>query len=417
NCGSSSLKFQIIQTDTEAANNNTDHRLSKGLIERIGAGQSNVSLQVGDNPSKKETLPLPDHHVALQYILKWIVAPETKIPGINTLQDIHAVGHRILNGGERFINTMIITDEVYHGIEECIDLAPLHNPANLKGVAASQEAFGPHVPNVAVFDTAFHSTMREEAYIYAIPYELYQKYKLRRYGAHGTSHRYVTLRYQQLTGKSPQDTNIITMHLGNGCSACAVKHGISYDTSMGLSPLEGLVMGTRSGDIDPAVLTFLSHKEPLNMDDFDTLLNKKSGLLGISGLTNDLRDLEDAALKNHKRAKLAIDIFVQRIKKYLGAYLAEMNGADAIVFTGGIGENSSYVRERACKKLERLGIEIDLALNEKTIRGKEGEINTANSKVKIFVIPTNEELLIARDTFTCVEATKAAHRNIDAAFL
>jgi len=401
NCGSSSLKFQIIQTDAELAKCDSDCRLAKGLIERIG-GESTISLQVIGKESVKDALPLPDHHVALQYILKWIVAPETQIPGITSLKDIHAVGHRILNGGEKFINTMIITDEVYHGIEECIDLAPLHNPANLKGVAAAREAFGPDVPNVAVFDTAFHATMPEESYLYAIPYEWYQKYKLRRYGAHGTSHRFVTLRYQQIAGKSSAETNIITMHLGNGCSSCAVKHGVSYDTSMGLSPLEGMVMGTRSGDIDPAVLTFLSHKEPMSMDDFDTLLNKKSGLLGISGFTNDMRDLEDAAEKQNKRAILAINLFVHRIKKYLGAYLAEMNGADAIVFTGGIGENSSYIRQHVCANLEQLGIEIDDKLNVGTIRGKEGTISSSKSKIKVYVIPTNEELLIARDTLYCV---------------
>jgi acetate kinase len=408
NCGSSSLKFQIIQTDVELAKCDSDCRLAKGLIERIG-GESIISLQVIGKESVKDILPLHDHHVALQYILKWIVAPETQIPGITSLKDIHAVGHRILNGGEKFINTMIITDEVYHGIEECIDLAPLHNPANLKGVAAAREAFGPDIPNVAVFDTAFHATMPEESYLYAIPYEWYQKYKLRRYGAHGTSHRYVTLRYQQLAGKSSAETNIITMHLGNGCSSCAVKYGVSYDTSMGLSPLEGMVMGTRSGDIDPAVLTFLSHKEPMSMDDFDTLLNKKSGLLGVSGFTNDMRDLEDAAEKQHKRAILAINLFVHRIKKYLGAYLAEMNGADAIVFTGGIGENSSYIRQHVCANLEQLGIEIDDKLNVGTIRGKEGVISSPKSKIKIYVIPTNEELLIARDTLHCVLETELVH--------
>jgi acetate kinase len=232
---------------------------------------------------------------------------------------------------------------------------------------------------------------------------------LRRYGAHGTSHRYVTLRYQQLAGKSSAETNIITMHLGNGCSSCAVKYGVSYDTSMGLSPLEGMVMGTRSGDIDPAVLTFLSHKEPMSMDDFDTLLNKKSGLLGVSGFTNDMRDLEDAAEKQHKRAILAINLFVHRIKKYLGAYLAEMNGADAIVFTGGIGENSSYIRQHVCANLEQLGIEIDDKLNVGTIRGKEGVISSPKSKIKIYVIPTNEELLIARDTLHCVLETELVH--------
>jgi acetate kinase len=401
NCGSSSLKFQIIETDHELALQDSDRCLAKGLIERIG-GKAAVSMQATGKEKTKDTLVLKDHHVALQFVLKWIVAPDTQIPGIRSLKDIHAIGHRILNGGERFINTMIITADVYHGIEECIDLAPLHNPANLKGVAASREAFGPDIPQVAVFDTAFHATMPPSSYLFAIPYELYEKYRLRRYGAHGTSHRYVTLRYQQLTGKPAADTKIITMHLGNGCSACAVHHGVSFDTSMGLTPLEGLVMGTRSGDIDPAVLTFLSHKEGKSMDDFDNLLNKQSGLLGVSGLTNDMRDLEDAVQKGHKRAILAVDLFIQRIRKYLGAYIAEMNGADALVFTGGIGENSDYIRRRVCTNLEWLGIEIDDKLNAEKVRGKEGEIGKTSSRMKIFVIPTNEELLIARDTVQCV---------------
>jgi acetate kinase len=406
NCGSSSLKFQIIQTDHELAQQDADRRLAKGLVERIG-GKAAVSLQATGKSPMKDTLTLQDHHVALQYVLKWIVAPDTQIPGIQSLKDIHAVGHRILNGGERFINTMIITDEIYRGIEECIDLAPLHNPANLKGVAAAREAFGPDIPQVAVFDTAFHASMPPSSYLYAIPYELYEQYKLRRYGAHGTSHRYVTLRYQQLTGKSAEETNIITLHLGNGCSACAVKHGASFDTSMGLTPLEGLVMGTRSGDIDPAVLTYLSHKEGKSMDEFDALLNKKSGLLGVSGITNDMRDLEEAAQKQNKRAILALDLFVQRIKKYLGAYLAEMNGADAIVFTGGIGENSSYIRKHVCSHLEKLGIALDEAQNIDKVRGREGEIGMPDSATKVYVIPTNEELLIARDTISCVSIAAA----------
>jgi acetate kinase len=332
------------------------------------------------------------------------VSPEAKIPGIDSLSDIHAVGHRVVHGAERFTKSVIIDEAVIHGVEDCIDLAPLHNPANLKGISAARELLGSGVPQVAVFDTSFHATMPETSFLYAIPYQLYRRHRIRRYGFHGTSHRYVAHRYRQLTGKSREQTNIITIHLGNGCSACGIKEGASFDTSMGLSPLEGLVMGTRGGDLDPAVLEYLASKEGMSMADIDTLLNKESGLLGISGLTNDMRDLL-AEAKEHqdRRAILAINIFAQRVKKYIGAYLAEMNGADAIVFTGGIGENSAVIRQRICAGLEWFGIEIDEELNNAKVGGKEGEINLPTATMKIFVIPTNEELLIARDTVRCVK--------------
>lgn len=402
NCGSSSLKFQIIETDLNKIEKNTDQQKARGLVDRIG-GQSLVTLVASDKPPIKRAVPLRDHKAALDYILRWMVAPETGIPGINSLGDINAIGHRVVHGGERFTKSVIIDDEVIKGIEDCIELAPLHNPANLKGIMAARELFGTGIPQVAVFDTAFHSVMPETSYLYALPYQLYRRHKIRRYGFHGTSHRYVAFRYRLLTGKDPENTNIITLHLGNGCSACAIKKGHSFDTSMGMTPLEGLVMGTRGGDMDPAIVDFLIQKEAMSVTEVDNLLNKQSGLLGISGLTNDMRDLL-AEEREHKdrRAKLAIDIFCHRVKKYIGAYLAEMNGADAIVFTGGIGENSWEIRERVCNGLDWLGILIDDELNKTMVNGKEGEISKPEARVKIFVIPTNEELLIARDTLRCV---------------
>jgi len=402
NCGSSSLKFQIIQTDLQIIEKNADKQLAKGLIERIGS-QALVTLQATGKSPVKHAAPLRDHKAALDHIIKWIISEEAQIPGIQSLHDIHAIGHRVVHGAERFTNSTLIDASVIRGIEDCMDLAPLHNPANLKGITASREVFGTGIPQAVVFDTSFHSTMPETSFLYAIPYQLYRRHKIRRYGFHGTSHRYVAYRYRQLTGKSREETNIITVHLGNGCSACAIKSGASFDTSMGLSPLEGLVMGTRCGDIDPAVLEFLSHKEGMSMNEIDTLLNKQSGLLGISGLTNDMRDLlAEAREHQDRRATLAINMFTQRVKKYIGSYLAEMNGADAIVFTGGIGENSVIVRQRICANLEWLGIEIDEQLNSEKVGGHEGEINKKDARMKVFVIPTNEELLIARDTVRCV---------------
>ena len=403
NCGSSSLKFQIIETDLPKIEKDADRQLAKGLVERIGS-QSLISFQATGKPPLKHAAPLRDHRSALDHVIKWIVAPETKIPGIESLSDIHAVGHRVVHGAERFTKSVMIDESVIHGVEDCIDLAPLHNPANLKGIAAARDLLGAGVPQVAVFDTSFHATMPETSFLYAIPYQLYRRHKIRRYGFHGTSHRYVAHRYRQLTGKTREQTNIITIHLGNGCSACAIKEGGSFDTSMGLSPLEGLVMGTRGGDIDPAVLEYLAAKEGMSMTDIDNMLNKQSGLLGISGLTNDMRDLL-AEAKEHqdRRAILAINIFAQRVKKYIGAYLAEMNGADALVFTGGIGENAAIIRQRICAGLEWLGIAIDEELNNQMAGGKEGEIGTKGTRMKVFVIPTNEELLIARDTVRCVQ--------------
>ena len=402
NCGSSSLKFQIIETDLDIIEKNGDQQKAKGLVERIG-GQSLVSFQATGRPTMKQAVALRDHRAALDYVIRWIISVESQVPGIRSLADIHAVGHRVVHGAEKFTKSVVIDETVIRGIEDCIDLAPLHNPANLKGINAARDVMGPGIPQVAVFDTGFHSTMPETSYLYAIPYQLYRRHKIRRYGFHGTSHRYVAYRYRQLTGKDVENTNVITLHLGNGCSACAIKAGSSYDTSMGLTPLEGLVMGTRGGDLDPSVIEFLSHKEAMSLGEIDALLNKQSGLLGLSGLTNDMRDLlAEENEHQDRRAKLAIDIFCQRAKKYIGAYLAEMGGADAIIFTGGIGENSPQVRQRICAGLEALGIELDEDANDKLVAGKEGEMGRPKSKIKLFVIPTNEELLIARDTVRSV---------------
>jgi len=403
NCGSSSLKYQIIETDLDLIKNETDKQLAKGVIERIG-GQALITMHANGKPAVKQAAPLRDHRAALDYLLRWVVSPEANIDTIHSLGDIHAVGHRVVHGGEKFTRSVVIDSEVIKGIEDCIDLAPLHNPANLKGIQAARELFGTGIPQVVVFDTSFHTTMPEVSYLYAIPYQLYRRHKIRRYGFHGTSHRYVAYRYRQLSKKKRDDVNIITLHLGNGCSVCAVKGGNSIDTSMGMTPLAGLVMGTRSGDIDPSLHEFLMHKEGMTIQEVDTLLNKQSGLIGLSGLTNDMRDLLDEEREHEdRRSKLAIDVFCHRIRNYIGAYLAEMGGADAIVFTGGIGENSPIIRQRTVAGLEFLGIQLDQGRNESTTGGKEGEIGAANAGMSVFVIPTNEELLIARDTVRCIK--------------
>jgi acetate kinase len=404
NCGSSSLKFQIIETDADLIEKNADRQLAKGLIERIGS-EAIITLQVGDRPALKQAAPLRDHKVALAYVIKWMTGPETHIAGISSLEDIHAIGHRVVHGAERFKGSHLIDKAVIAGLQECIELAPLHNPANLKGIYAATELFGANMPQVAVFDTAFHSTMPESAYLYAIPYQLYRLFKIRKYGFHGTSHRYVAFRYRSLSGKQRKDTNIITLHLGNGCSACAIKGGKSVDTSMGMTPLEGLMMGTRSGDIDPTVIEFLMHKEGTSVDEIFSTLNKRSGLLGISGLTNDMRDLQGEAEEHQdRRAILAIDMFCYRVKKYIGAYMAALNGTDAICFAGGIGENSPEIRRGILSDMESLGIEVDDQRNAKAVRGKEMLISADKSRVPVYVIPTNEELILARDTVRAVKS-------------
>jgi acetate kinase len=402
NCGSSSLKFQIIETDPDLIEKDADRQLAKGLIERVGS-EAIITLQVDERPAQKQAAPLRDHRAALAYVIKWVTAPETQVPGVRTLEDIHAIGHRVVHGAERFKSSVLIDQTVITGVQDCIDLAPLHNPANLKGIYAAAELFGPNIPQVAVFDTAFHATMPEEAYLYAIPYQLYRRFKIRKYGFHGTSHRYVAYRYRALTGRSREDTNIVTLHLGNGCSACAIKNGKSVDTSMGMTPLEGLMMGTRSGDIDPTIIEYLAHKEGSSFDEIFSVLNKRSGLLGISGLTNDMRDLESEAEEHQdRRAILAINMFCSRVKKYIGAYVAEMNGADAVCFAGGIGENAVPIRQQILSGLDWLGIQLDDERNRKAHGGKELLISRDGSRVQAYVIPTNEELILARDTVRAV---------------
>jgi acetate kinase len=398
NCGSSSLRFQIIETDLELIEQDSDRRLAKGNLERIG-GQALITVHAEGHPPSKQALPLRDHREAIDYVLRWVISPDSKIDHVHSLSDIHGVGHRVVHGGERFQKSVIIDAEVIEGIEDCMELAPLHNPSNLKGIRAATELLGPGVPQVAVFDTAFHSTMPETSFLYGIPYQFYRRHKIRRYGFHGTSHRYVNYRYRLMHNLERGQENIITLHLGNGCSACAIKNGQSVDTSMGFTPLEGLLMGTRSGDLDPSIIEFLSLKEGFNLSQIDTILNKQSGLLGLSGLTGDMRELlEEEAENQDRRARLAINIFCRRVQRYIGAYYVEMGGADAVVFTGGIGENSAPVRERICTGLEVIGLTFDRARNDAIRPGTAGEISTDDSRLKALVIPTNEELLIARDT-------------------
>jgi len=347
NCGSSTVKFQLIATDLDLIAQNSDWLLAKGTIERIG-GEAIICVQVKDHAPRRLTSSLRDINAAVDFIARWAASPESGIEEVKSIADIQAVGHRVVHGGERFKQSVLITDEVVRAVEECIDLAPLHNPANLTGISATRKLFGEGLPQVAVFDTAFHQTLPDHAFLYALPYQLYRRYRLRRYGFHGISHRYVAYRYRVMRNIARDATNIITLHLGNGCSATAIRAGNSIDTSMGLTPLEGLVMGTRSGDLDPAIIEFVAAKEGLSMREIETLMNKHSGLLGISGLTSDMRELlAEAREENDRRSELAIEIFCYRARKYIGAYLAAMNGADAVVFTGGIGENSPEVRARA----------------------------------------------------------------------
>jgi acetate kinase len=402
NCGSSTVKFQLIATDLEAIKHDADRRLGRGSIERLG-GEAIITLEAGGHPPTKSSASLRDVRAALDYIVRWAVSTESGIDEIRSVADLHAVGHRVVHGGERFVRSTPLNDEVIRSIESFIDLAPLHNPSNLRGFRAVQNLLGPSVPQVAVFDTAFHQTIPERAFLYALPYQFYRRHGVRRYGFHGTSHRYVAYRYRQFCKLERSQTNIITLHLGNGASACAIKAGDSIDTSMGLTPLEGLAMGTRSGDIDPAIVSFLGAKEGLDADAVELMLNKQSGLLGVSGLTHDMRELlEEVRQNGDRRAALAIDIFCYRVRKYIGAYLAAMGGADAIVFTGGIGENSPEIRARICEGLDWLGLRLDESLNEQRIKGSEGPIHQDGSRLSAYVIPTDEELLIARDTVRCV---------------
>src|SRR4029453_11435707 len=402
NCGSSSVKFQLIATDLDLIAQNADRRLAKGTIERIG-GEAIIRLQVEGHAPQRSTSSLRDINAAVDFIARWAASPESGIEQIKSIADIQAVGHRVVHGGERFKESVLITDEVVRAVEDCIDLAPLHNPANLTGITATSKLFGAGLPQVAVFDTAFHQTLPDHAFLYALPYQLYRRSRLRRYGFHGISHRYVAYRYRMIRNIAREATNIITLHLGNGCSATAISAGNSIDTSMGLTPLEGLVMGTRSGDVDPAIMEFIAAKEGLSTREIETLMNKHSGLLGISGLTSDMRELlAEAREENDRRSELAIQIFCYRVRKYIGAYVAAMNGADAVVFTGGVGENFSEGRARLCSGLQWIGIELDEKLNRLHTGGREGVISQEGSRLAVYVIPTDEELLIARDTVRCV---------------
>jgi acetate kinase len=408
NAGSSTLKFQLVRTDADRIAKHSDEKLARGQIERIG-GEAIFTLRGRTERVARGSHALRDLRAAVEFIVAWLASDESG-PVIGAVGDIDAVGHRVVHGGERFQRSARIDDAVLHGIEDMIDLAPLHNPHNLKGVAAVRAVLGSEVPHVAVFDTAFHHTIPERAYLYAIPYNLYRRHKVRRYGFHGTSHRYVAYRWRELTGVSRNATRIITLHLGNGCSACAIDHGNSVDTSMGFTPLEGLVMGTRSGDLDPAVLEYLGTKEGLSPTEVDNLLNKQSGLLGLSGLTNDMRELLAEAQENDdRRARLAIDIFCYRTRKYIGAYLSALGGADAIVFAGGIGENAPDIRAQICRELSWAGVQLDDAANAQLVGGAEGRITTPTSRLAVWVIPTDEELLIARDTFRVVTGIESRY--------
>ncbi|HUQ98229.1 MAG TPA: acetate kinase [Gemmatimonadaceae bacterium] len=400
NVGSSSLKFQLVDTDEAAIASGTDKRLAKGQIEHIG-GEAVLILSAAGHEDVRRAHALRDHAAAVEYIIGWLTSDESGVP-ISSVGEIEAVGHRVVHGGEKFTQSVRVDEDVRRQLEELIDLAPLHNPHNLRGISAARAAVGPGVPQVAVFDTAFHHSLPESAFVYAIPYQFYRRYRVRRYGFHGTSHRYIAYRYRQLTGLTRDQTKIITLHLGNGASACAIVEGKSIDTSMGFTPLEGLVMGSRSGDLDPAIIDFVSSKEGLSLNEMDSLLNKQSGLLGISGLTPDMRELlAEEAENGDRRAKLAIDIFCYRARKYIGSYLAAMNGADAVILSGGIGENSPEIRRRICQGLEWMGIELDEAKNL-SVSGGEGRIDGGKSRVEVWVIPTDEELLIARDTWRVV---------------
>ncbi len=391
NCGSSSLKYQFIDMKDESV-------LAKGLVERIGIEGS--VLKHERTGMDKETIKqsIPDHNVALRLVIDALM--NEKYGAIKDLSEINAVGHRVVHGGEAFACSVVIDEKVKKSLEDCIDLAPLHNPPNLVGINACEKIL-PNVPMVAVFDTAFHQTIPSSSYLYALPYEYYTKHKIRRYGFHGTSHLYVSRRAAEILGKKPEDLNIITCHLGNGASITAVEKGKSIDTSMGFTPLEGLIMGTRTGDMDPAIVTFLMEKEKLSAKDVDSIMNKKSGVLGLSGVSSDFRDIEQEAEKGNERAQIALDCFHNRVKKYIGAYMAELGHVDAIVFTAGLGENSAESREEICKGMEFLGIELDTEENK--VRGKEKIVSKESSKIKIMVIPTNEELVIARDTLALIK--------------
>lgn len=392
NCGSSSLKYQLIDMSNEEV-------LCIGLVERIGI-EGSILKQEKDGVEGKLVVeqPMKNHQDAIKLVLEGVVDP--KFGGVKDISEVEAVGHRVVHGGEKFASSVKINDEVMKALQECVELAPLHNPANIMGIEAC-EAILPGVPMVGVFDTAFHQTMPKKSYLYGLPHELYTKYGVRRYGFHGTSHKYVSQRAAEMLGKNVEDLKIITCHLGNGASVAAVDGGKCVDTSMGFTPLEGLIMGTRCGDIDAAILPFLMEKEGLDAKGLSDLMNKQSGVYGMTGISSDFRDIEGAAAKGDEKAQVALDAYVQRVQKYIGAYVAEMNGVDAVVFTAGVGENGIEIRESIASNMEFLGMNLDKEANK--VRGKETVISTADSKVKILLVPTNEELMIARDTVALVK--------------
>ncbi|HCA21953.1 MAG TPA: acetate kinase [Lachnospiraceae bacterium] len=389
NAGSTTLKYQLINSDDESV-------IAKGLCERIG-GTGVINYNKRDGSKASETVDMPDHSVALKLVIDRLTDPEFGL--VKDLSEIDAVGHRVVHGGESFSSSVVVDDEIIEEIRACSDLAPLHNPANILGINACRKLM-PGVPNVAVFDTAFHQTMPEKAYIYGLPYSYYEKYKVRRYGFHGTSHSFVSKRAIELLGKPAEDTKIIVCHLGGGASITAVKGGKSVDTSMGMTPLEGLIMGTRSGSIDPAIIEYIAHKEECGIDDIMNILNKKSGIFGISGISSDMRDIDAGYEKGDKKATIAFKVFCYQAAKLIGGYIAAMNGVDSIVFTAGIGEHDNLVREEILSYFGYLGITVDKEANDKC--HDEALISTADSKIKVYVIPTNEELAIARETVALV---------------
>ncbi len=397
NAGSSSIKYQLIDMTNEAL-------LAKGQCDRIGHGNGGVFKQTNaDGTVYKVEVDIPDHAAGIKLVVDALTDKEHGV--IESMSEIEAVGHRVVHGGEKFSGSVVITEDVIEAVKECSVLSPLHNPANLTGIRACQEIMGMDVPQVGVFDTSFHQTMPDFAYMYAIPYEYYEKYKLRRYGFHGTSHRYVTARAAAMLGKKAEEINIVTCHLGNGSSIAAVKGGKCYDTTMGVTPLEGLMMGTRCGNIDPAIIPFLMEKEGMSAQDIDTMMNKKSGILGVTGgVTNDNRDIEEGAKNGNVRYQLIESMLCHQITKFVGGYAAAMGGVDAIVFTGGIGENNPQYRTRVAENLKFIGVEIDEEINAKAKRtSDENDISKPGAKVKMLVIPTNEELMIARDTYELVK--------------
>lgn len=400
NCGSSSVKFQLIETDPELVEKAEEKVLAKGLVERIGEPMGKLKYSPTGKDSVVSEAPVPRHQEAIERILSLLTDAQHGV--VQSVDEIEVVGHRMVHGGEEFKASVIINDQVLAQIEKCSRLAPLHNPHNIRGYLASRETIS-SVPHVAVFDTAFHQSMPEYAYLYALPYEMYKEQGIRRYGFHGTSHRYVSNQAARMLGKKRWDFKIITCHLGNGCSMAAIDNGKSVDTSMGLTPLEGLVMGTRCGDIDPAVVLYMIDLEGYDPERVGSLMNKKSGLLGVSGVSNDMRELLQACEQGNARAQIAVDLFCYRIKKYIGAYAAAMGGVDLVIFTGGIGENAPIIRKKCCENLSFMNIEIDDQANA-NVKGRDAIISNAESYVKVFVVHTNEEVVIARDSVQCVLA-------------